>query len=185
VVLSQASSVQQLLISQAQAPKRTAHVYPWWTHQPQHSVRVRAIFVARFSVTRGAAQLAVAPTMQPQPQRRIEFGEGDEILGPIRGLFDNGKNPPLPFAAAVGAVPLDLTGELYLVRRPRPRVTSTPVHRAPVGSQSTPRVPSGYPQGILRVPAEHAASSTQLTPCACGAHECVGMGTPRTHMGLL
>ncbi len=115
-------------------------MYPWWTHQPQHSVRVGVIFVARFSVTRGAAQLAVAPRMQLQ--LRIEFGEGDEMLGPIRGLFDDGKNPPLPFAAAVGAVPLDLTGELYLVRRPRPRVTSTPVCACRVAE---------YPASTLRV----------------------------------
>jgi hypothetical protein len=50
--------------------------------------------------------------------RRIEFGEGNEVLGPIRGVMDNGKNPSLPYAAAVGAVPLDLKGELYQVRRP-------------------------------------------------------------------
>ncbi len=65
------------------------------------------------------------------------------MLGPIRGLFDNGKNPRLPFAAAVGAVPLDLTGELYLVRRPRPRVSSTPVHRACRVAE--------YPASTLRV----------------------------------
>ena len=40
------------------------------------------------------------------------------MLGPIRGVMDNGKNPSLPYAAAVGAVPLDLKGELYQVRRP-------------------------------------------------------------------
>ena len=51
-------------------------------------------------------------------KRRIEFGEGNEVLGPIRGVMDNGKNPSLPYAAAVGAVPLDLKGELYQVRRP-------------------------------------------------------------------
>ena len=51
-------------------------------------------------------------------KRRIEFGEGDEVLVPIRGVMDNGKNPSLPYAAAVGAVPLDLKGELYQVRRP-------------------------------------------------------------------
>ena len=54
----------------------------------------------------------------PATKRRIEFGEGDEVLGPIRGVMDNGKNPSLPYAAAVGAVPLDLKGELYQVRRP-------------------------------------------------------------------
>ncbi len=40
------------------------------------------------------------------------------MLGPIRGVMDNGKNPSLPYAAAVGAVPLDLKGELYQVSRP-------------------------------------------------------------------
>ena len=59
-------------------------------------------------------QLPDAPAMK----RRIEFGEGDEVLGPIRGVMDNGKNPSLPYAAAVGIVPLDLKGELYQVRRP-------------------------------------------------------------------
>ena len=51
-------------------------------------------------------------------KRRIEFCEGAVVLGPIRGVMDNDKNPSLPYAAAVGAVPLDLKGELYQVRRP-------------------------------------------------------------------
>ena len=39
------------------------------------------------------------------------------MLGPIRGVLDNGKNPSLPYAAAVGTIPLDLKGELYQVQR--------------------------------------------------------------------
>ena len=62
-------------------------------------------------------------------KRRIEFGEGDEVLGPIRGVMDNGKNPSQPYAAAVGAVPLDLKGELYQVRGGPSACNVTTVHR--------------------------------------------------------
>ena len=58
-------------------------------------------------------------------KRCIEFCEGEGVLAPIRGVMDNGKNPSLPYAAAVGAVPLDLKGELYQVRRPPARATYT------------------------------------------------------------
>ena len=55
--------------------------------------------------------------MQPATKRQIDFGEGDDVVGPIRGVLDNGKNPSLPYAAAVGTIPLDLKGELYQVQR--------------------------------------------------------------------
>jgi hypothetical protein len=48
----------------------------------------------------------------PATKRQIDFGEGDDVVGPIRGVLDNGKNPSLPYAAAVGTIPLDLKGEL-------------------------------------------------------------------------
>ncbi len=51
------------------------------------------------------------------PNRHTEFDEGDDGLSPIRGVFDNAKNPPLPYTAAVGAIPLGLEPELHLVLR--------------------------------------------------------------------
>ena len=59
-----------------------------------------------------AAQAAGAPT-----NRRVEFDESDEALGPIDGVFDDAKNPRLAYADAVGRIKLDLKAVLYTVKQ--------------------------------------------------------------------
>ena len=65
----------------------------------------------KLSVTSYCAQLPDAPPSN----RHLDFDEGDEAVGPIRGVRDDGKNPSLPYDAAVSAIPLDLKAELYQV----------------------------------------------------------------------
>jgi hypothetical protein len=79
------------------------------------------------SVTLYGAQLPDAPPTN----RHLQFDEGDEALGPISGVMDDGKNPSLPYADAVGAIPLDLKAELYQVAQLVPQCATDHV-RLPV-----------------------------------------------------
>jgi hypothetical protein len=85
---------------------------PAHAHTPSHThARARAHAHAYTHVhtrARTPLQAAGGPT-----NRRVEFDESDEALGPIRGVFDDGKNPRLAYAEAVGRVPLDLKAELH------------------------------------------------------------------------
>ena len=65
----------------------------------------------KLSVTSYCAQLPDAPPSN----RHLDFDEGDDVLGPIRGVFDNGKIPSLPYVAGVSAISLDLKAELSQV----------------------------------------------------------------------
>ncbi len=67
------------------------------------------------------------------PNRRVEFDESDEALGPIDGVFDDGKNARLAYAAAVGRIKLDLKAVLYTVKH---------FLKSQVRSYSTPGNPS-------------------------------------------
>ena len=48
-------------------------------------------------------------------KRHIEFDEGSDVLGPIHGVFDDNRNPSVPYDAAVSAIPLNLQAALYQV----------------------------------------------------------------------
>jgi len=49
--------------------------------------------------------------------RRVDFGESDEALGPIEGVFDDALNPPMSYVDAVGKIPLNLKAQLYAVKQ--------------------------------------------------------------------
>ena len=49
--------------------------------------------------------------------RRVDFGESDEALGPIEGVFDDALNPPMSYIDAVGKIPLNLNAQLYTVKQ--------------------------------------------------------------------